>query len=221
MKKSFSILALCLTMVLMLSSCGGTSNSAGSTPTPKAASTSATAKPEATLDPALTENTVNITIQLTDGRSIKAELYPDIAPLTVENFKSLCEQSFYDGLIFHRVIDGFMIQCGGFDESLTQKSAPTVKGEFSQNGVTNNLSHKRGVLSMARTQQSMDSASSQFFIVQKDSTYLDGQYAAFGMVTEGMDVVDAIAKTEVHNVSKAMENVPVTPIVIQTITIDG
>lgn len=221
MKKSFSFLGLILTMVLMLSACGSASKPTGSTPMPKTASNTATAKPDATLDPALTENTVNITIQLTDGRSIKAELYPDIAPLTVENFKKLCEQSFYNGLIFHRVIDGFMIQCGGFDESLTQKTAPTVKGEFSQNGVTNNLSHKRGVLSMARTQQSMDSASSQFFIVQKDSTYLDGQYAAFGMVTDGMDVVDAIAKTEVHNVSKAMENVPVTPIVIQSITIDG
>lgn len=208
-------------MALMLSACGSVSKPSGSTPTPKTVSNTATAKPDATFDPALTENTVNITIQLTDGRSIKAELYPDIAPITVENFKSLCEQNFYSGLIFHRVIDGFMIQCGGFDESLTQKTAPTIKGEFSQNGVTNNLSHKRGVLSMARTQQSMDSASSQFFIVQKDSTYLDGQYAAFGMVTDGMDVVDAIAKTEVHNVSKAMENVPVTPIVIQSITIDG
>lgn len=221
MKKSFSFLGLLLAMALMLSVCGSVSKPSGSTPTPKTVSNTATAKPDATLDPALTENTVNITIQLTDGRSIKAELYPDIAPITVENFKSLCEQNFYSGLIFHRVIDGFMIQCGGFDESLTQKTAPTVKGEFSQNGVTNNLSHKRGVLSMARTQQSMDSASSQFFIVQKDSTYLDGQYAAFGMVTDGMDVVDAIAKTEVHNVSKAMENVPVTPIVIQSITIDG
>lgn len=219
MKKFLSFLALALTAAIFLASCG-TSN-VSSTPSPKtAAGSSQTAQPEVTLDPALTENTVNITITLTDGRTIKAELYPDIAPITVENFKNLCAQNFYNGLIFHRVINGFMIQGGGFDENLTQKSADTIKGEFSQNGVTNNLSHKRGVLSMARTQQSMDSASSQFFIVQKDSTYLDGQYAAFGKVTEGMDVVDDIAKTEVHDVSRSMENVPVTPIVIQSITVD-
>ena len=136
---------------------------------------------------------MNIEIEMENGGIIKAELYPDVAPITVENFVSLIERNFFDGLIFHRVIDNFMIQGGDPKGDGTGGSEKTIKGEFAQNGVENNLSHTRGVISMARSNEP-DSASSQFFIVQADSTYLDGQYAAFGKVTKGMDIVDKICK---------------------------
>ena len=121
------------------------------------------------------------------------ELDPDAAPVTVENFVKLVREGFYDGLTFHRIMDGFMIQ-GGDPQGNGSGGAPeTIKGEFSQNGVQNPLSHVRGTVSMARSQDP-DSASSQFFIVQSDSTFLDGQYAAFGKVTKGMEIVDQICK---------------------------
>lgn len=135
----------------------------------------------------------HIEIQVKDYGTIKAELDGDIAPITVANFLKLAESGFYDGLTFHRIIDGFMIQGGDPKGNGTGGADKTIKGEFSQNGVENKLSHVRGTLSMARSQD-MDSASSQFFIVQSDSTYLDGQYAAFGTVTEGMELVDKICK---------------------------
>ena len=135
----------------------------------------------------------HIEIQVKDYGTIKAELDGDTAPITVANFLKLAESGFYDGLTFHRIIDGFMIQGGDPKGNGTGGADKTIKGEFSQNGVENKLSHVRGTLSMARSQD-MDSASSQFFIVQSDSTYLDGQYAAFGTVTEGMDLVDKICK---------------------------
>lgn len=133
-----------------------------------------------------------ITIEMENGKQIKLELYPDIAPATVENFIKLVKEGFYDGLIFHRVIPGFMIQ-GGCPEG-TGMGGPgyTIKGEFSSNGVTNNLKHARGVISMARAMDP-NSAGSQFFIMHQDAPHLDGQYAAFGKVVEGMDVVDDIA----------------------------
>lgn len=134
-----------------------------------------------------------VTITMEDGSIMKAELYPDIAPESVNNFISLIKKHFYDGVIFHRVIQNFMIQGGDPEGTGRGGSDETIKGEFSSNGVENNISHERGVISMARSSDP-DSASSQFFIVQTDSTYLDGQYAAFGHVTEGMDVVDAICK---------------------------
>ena len=196
----------------MLTACGSkTTTSTKSQPT---AVPRATAIPAATLDPAKTENAIPITISLTTGEEIKAELYPDIAPITVENFTKLIEDDFYDGLIFHRVIEGFMIQGGGLDASGTQKQAASIKGEFKANGVENNLEHTRGVLSMARTSV-MDSASSQFFIMHEDAPHLDGQYAAFGMVTEGMEVVDKIAATATDASDR-----PVEDIVIKTITLD-
>jgi len=136
---------------------------------------------------------MNIEIEMENGGVIKAELYPEIAPITVENFASLIERSFFDGLIFHRVIAGFMIQGGGFTPDGEQKQADAIKGEFTSNGFTNNLKHERGVLSMART-MFPNSASSQFFIMHEDAPHLDGQYAAFGRVTDGMDVVDEIAE---------------------------
>ena len=133
-------------------------------------------------------------ITMENGGVIEGELYPDKAPQSVRNFIDLCDHHFYDGLIFHRVIPGFMIQ-GGCPEG-TGMGGPgyCIKGEFKLNGVKNNLSHKRGVLSMARA-QSPNSAGSQFFIMHEDGEFLDGQYAAFGKVLEGMDVVDAIART--------------------------
>lgn len=137
-------------------------------------------------------NASKIKISVEGFGDIYAELYPDVAPITVENFLGLVRSHFFDGLIFHRVIPGFMIQGGGFDTSFEQKEARSIKGEFRANGVKNDLKHERGVLSMART-SAPNSASSQFFIMHKDSPHLDGQYAAFGKVYEGLDVVDKIA----------------------------
>lgn len=133
---------------------------------------------------------------------ILVELYPNVAPITVENFQNLVNEKFYDGLIFHRVIKDFMIQGGDPEGTGLGGSSKTIKGEFKNNGVNNDLSHTRGVISMARNSISMDSASSQFFIVQKDSTYLDGDYAAFGKVIAGMDVVDKIASVNVDSNDK-------------------
>lgn len=133
-----------------------------------------------------------VIIEMENGKKIKLELYPDTAPITTENFIKLVKEGFYDGLIFHRVIPGFMIQ-GGCPEG-TGMGGPgySIKGEFSSNGVANNLKHSRGVISMARS-MNPDSAGSQFFIMHQDAPHLDGQYAAFGKVVEGMDVVDEIA----------------------------
>lgn len=161
---------------------------------------------------------VNIQIEMQDGGIIKAELYPEIAPISVANFVKLCKEGFYDGLIFHRVIPGFMIQGGGYDSSNTPKEAAQIKGEFAANGIENNLSHKRGVISMARTSVP-DSASSQFFIMHADTPSLDGMYAAFGMVTEGMDVVDKIATTETRTLSPMFADYPATPQIIKTIKV--
>ena len=155
------------------------------------------------------------TITMENGDIIKLELYPEKAPNTVNNFISLANSGFYDGLIFHRVIPGFMIQGGGFDENYTQKNTDTIKGEFSQNNVKNNLTHIRGVISMARTSV-MDSATSQFFIVHEDSPHLNGAYASFGYVIAGMDVVDAIATCEVAGSSDSPA--PVENVVIESAT---
>lgn len=140
-----------------------------------------------------------IKIDVKDKGIIVAELYPDIAPITVENFKKLVSDKFYDGLIFHRIIKDFMIQTGDPLGTGIGGSDENIKGEFSENGIENNLSHTRGVLSMARrggnpeTEETMNSASSQFFIVHKDSIFLNGKYAAFGKVINGMSVVDDLA----------------------------
>lgn len=152
-----------------------------------------------------------------DYGTIKVELDADQAPITVQNFIDLANSGFYDGLTFHRIIEGFMIQGGDPNGDGTGGSGHTIRGEFTQNGVNNTLSHTRGAISMARS-SAMNSASSQFFIVHEDSTYLDGSYAVFGYVTEGMDVVDAIATSvtaEDSNDTVAKENQPV----IEKITI--
>ena len=132
-------------------------------------------------------------ITMENGGVIEGELYPDKAPATVENFLKLVDEGFFSGLIFHRVISGFMIQGGGYNEDFQQKHTAAIKGEFASNGFAlNDIKHTRGVLSMART-MIKDSASSQFFIMHKNAPHLDGEYAAFGLVTEGIEVVDAIA----------------------------
>ena len=157
------------------------------------------------------ENKINIEIEMEDGGVMSAELYPDIAPITVENFVKLINENFFDGLIFHRVIKHFMIQGGGYGTDGNIKKTDSIKGEFDSNGVNNPLKHTRGVLSMART-MFPNSASSQFFIMHKDAPHLDGQYAAFGKVIEGMDVVDRIAEAKTDYSDK-----PVKDMVIKTI----
>lgn len=136
-----------------------------------------------------------VVIEMENGGKIKLELYPDKAPITVENFTKLVKDGFYDGLIFHRVIKDFMIQGGDPHGTGMGGAKDKIKGEFLMNGVPNDLRHERGVISMARA-QNPNSASSQFFIVHKDSFFLDGQYAAFGRVVEGMDTVDEIANVK-------------------------
>ncbi len=155
----------------------------------------------------------NILITMKNGDTMEAELYPEIAPKTVENFLGLIEDKFFDGLIFHRVIEGFMIQGGGYDESGAHKECPSIKGEFKSNGFENNLKHDRGVLSMART-MIKDSASSQFFIMHKAAPHLDGEYAAFGKVIKGLEVIDKIATTP----TDYMDN-PLEPQVIESIRV--
>ena len=155
-----------------------------------------------------------VTFHMKNGDEIQAELYPEIAPISVNNFISLINKKFYDGLIFHRVIKGFMIQ-GGCPEG-TGMGGPgySIKGEFSQNGVANNLKHTEGVLSMART-MIPDSAGSQFFIMHKDAPHLDGQYAAFGKVIKGMDVVDKIAEAATDWNDRPREDQ-----IMETVTVD-
>ncbi len=155
-----------------------------------------------------------VTFTMENGDVIKAELYPEIAPVSVNNFISLIQAKFYDGLIFHRVIKGFMIQGG--DPEGTGMGGPgySIRGEFMQNGFDNNLKHTEGVLSMARSMHP-DSAGSQFFIMHKNSPHLDGAYAAFGKVTEGMDVVNRIAETATDYEDRPLENQ-----VMQTVTVD-
>ena len=155
-----------------------------------------------------------IIIEMEDGGVIKAELYPEIAPITVENFLSLAEKGFYDGLIFHRVISGFMIQGG--DPTGTGMGGPghTIKGEFRANGVVNNIKHERGVLSMARSMMP-DSAGSQFFIMHKAAPHLDGQYAAFGRVIEGIEVVDRIASTKTDRSDRPVVEQKMKKVIVQ------
>ncbi len=155
-----------------------------------------------------------VTFEMENGDLIKAELYPEIAPNTVNNFISLVKKGFYHGLIFHRVINGFMIQGGCPDGIGTGGPGYSIKGEFAQNGVQNDLAHTPGVLSMARAMHP-DSAGSQFFIMHKTSPHLDGSYAAFGKVIEGLDVVDKIATTRTD-----FRDRPMTPQVMKSVTVD-
>lgn len=160
-----------------------------------------------------------VTFEMENGDVMKAELYPEIAPNTVNNFISLIKKGFYDGIIFHRVIRGFMIQ-GGCPEG-TGMGGPgyEIKGEFSQNGFRNDLKHTEGVLSMART-QIPDSAGSQFFIMHETSPHLDGAYAAFGKIIEGMDVVNRIAETKTDYMDRPMEAQMMKKVTVDTLGVE-
>ena len=156
-----------------------------------------------------------IIIEMQNGKEIKLELYPEIAPISCENFEKLVNQGFYDGLCFHRVIPGFMIQ-GGCPEG-TGMGGPgwTIKGEFASNGVKNNLKHTRGVISMARSMMP-DSAGSQFFIMHKAAPHLDGSYAAFGKIIEGMDIVNKIAETDTDYSDRPLDEQKMKKVTVDT-----
>ncbi len=155
-----------------------------------------------------------VTITMANGDVMKAELYPEIAPITVNNFISLIQKNFYDGLTFHRIIPGFMIQGGDPEGIGIGGPGYSIKGEFTMNGVPNDLAHTEGVLSMARAMDP-NSAGSQFFIMHKTSPHLDGQYAAFGKVIEGLEVVDKIAQTPTN-----FQDAPLKPVIIASMTVD-
>lgn len=196
MKKKFSFLLVLAVLVMGLSACGSsksdTTSETKATKAPKATETAeATKEPESKTTDTKGKNHAKIKVK--DYGTIEVELDGDTAPITVANFIKLVNEKFYDGLTFHRIMSGFMIQGGDPLGNGTGGSDETIKGEFSSNGVENNISHKRGVISMARSSDP-DSASSQFFIMHQDSTYLDGEYAAFGKVTKGMKVVDKICE---------------------------
>ena len=160
-----------------------------------------------------------IKINIKDMGTMTAELYPEKAPKTVANFLKLIKDGFFEGLIFHRVIKGFMIQGGGYTEDMEHKEADSINGEFKANGfMQNDLKHTRGVLSMARTSDP-NSASSQFFVMHQDAPHLDAQYAGFGKLTDGFDVLDAIANVKTGNYGWYMQDVPREPVVIETIAV--
>lgn len=201
MKKLLSII-LAGTMLLSLAACGEKEET----------QTTTDDKTQTEInDQELYAETIGFTIELENGGIMKGELYPKLAPITVENFVKLANDNFYDGLIFHRVIKDFMIQGGCFDKDMAPKSADSIVGEFSANGFENPLKHTRGVISMARTDDP-NSASSQFFIMHKDSPHLDGQYAAFGKITEGIEIVDKIAETATD-----YQDCPIEPQIIESI----
>lgn len=190
MKKFLKIIMSLVIGVSLMAGCGTSTTTTGSTQNPI------------------------VTIEMENGKTITAELYPEVAPNTVANFVTLIEDGFYDGVIFHRVIPGFMIQGG--DPQGVGMGGPgySIKGEFSANGFENKLLHERGVLSMARS-TAMDSAGSQFFIMVAAAPHLDGQYAGFGKVTDGMDVVDEIVAAERNAMDK-----PLTDQVMKKVTVD-
>ena len=163
----------------------------------------------------LTAQNPVVTFEMENGDIIKAELYPETAPNTVNNFISLVQKNFYDGLIFHRVIKGFMIQGGDPEGTGMGDPGYGIKGEFAENGFENNLKHSAGVLSMARSMMP-DSAGSQFFIMHKDAPHLDGAYAAFGKVTEGMEAVDKIAETATDYSDRPLEDQIMKSVTVET-----
>ena len=160
-----------------------------------------------------------VTIEMENGDIIKAELYPEIAPNTVKNFISLVKKGYYDGLIFHRVINGFMIQGGCPDGTGMGGPGYSIKGEFAQNGFANDLKHKEGVLSMARSMMP-DSAGSQFFIMHKNAPHLDGAYAAFGKVIEGQDIVNKIATTQTDYSDRPLKKQVMKKVTVDTFGVD-
>ena len=229
MKKIIILTVLSLTLICLLAGCGprqgeagsgsDTSGQAPSEPSPPANRTPLPERPRPETLEEQMEITINATITMEDGGVIKIELYPELAPQSVRNFVYLARDGYYDGLKFHRIMKGFMIQGGCPLGTGTGNPGYSIMGEFAINGFNNDLSHKRGVLSMARQgDPAYDSAGSQFFIVHEDSEFLDGNYAAFGKVTDGLDVVDRLADTPSAPRSGAVasEDMPV----IKSITID-
>lgn len=202
--KKRTLLAFALMTSLLLGGCGATGASEDAAQESDGAQQSTQTQTEGI-------GTHHAEITIKDMGTITVELDGDAAPITVQNFMDLAESGFYDGLTFHRIINGFMMQGGDPNGDGTGGSEQTIKGEFALNGIENGLSHTRGAISMARATD-MDSASSQFFIVHEDSTYLDGQYACFGYVTDGMDIVDTICENtpvEDGNGTVLPENQPV------------
>ena len=205
--KTLSVLAFILLCgVLILAGCGNNN--------------SINDKPESGEDVAdsLTGNDHNpiVTIEMEDGGKVEVELYPDIAPNTVKNFISLAKSGFYDGVIFHRVIPDFMVQGGDPDGTGMGGPGYSIKGEFTNNGFTNNLAHQRGVISMARQANNMDSAGSQFFIMVADVDSLDGDYAAFGKVVLGMETVDSIVAVETDASDRPLQNQTIKKMTVDT-----
>lgn len=198
-KKVSTILAICLTMAAVLSGCG--KQGQGSDAVPGGQSQGGEGAPQQESSQSAEQEELlsgkhHIKINMKDYGTIEVELDADQAPITVTNFVKLAQEGFYDGLTFHRIIEGFMMQGGDPKGNGTGGSGQEIKGEFSQNGVDNTLSHTRGAISMARS-SIPDSASSQFFIMHQDGTFLDGQYACFGYVTSGMEIVDDICENAV------------------------
>lgn len=191
MKKLLGILFTMVLLVSVLTACGKGSKDESSSDAGSGTVDSSSESGQS--EKKLLTGKHHVEIKIEKYGTIKLELDVDTAPISVTNFVKLAEEGFYDGLTFHRIIDGFMIQGGDPNGDGTGGSDETIKGEFSENGVENNISHVRGVISMARSMDN-DSASSQFFIVHKDSLFLDGKYAGFGKVTDGMDIVDKICK---------------------------
>ena len=220
-RRSFIGLSLASVASLALAGCGGQSNAGGEQKTGQNASNDEKQKSGeepgkivggvlvTPYDEGYSSGLHHATIEVENYGTIKLELNATNAPITVSNFAHLANQNFYDGLLFHRIIKGFMVQGGDPKGDGTGGSDPKIKGEFSENGVVNAIRHKRGVISMARSSEN-DSGSSQFFIMHADSDSLDGKYAAFGKVTEGMEVVDALAEVPVtdSNGTVAPENKP-------------
>ncbi|NEU27300.1 peptidylprolyl isomerase [Paenibacillus polymyxa] len=201
-------LCLLAIMLVLVAGCGTKATDV------EAASRTSTTTPTATKDKSKVVSHPIVTIVMNDGKKIKLELYPEVAPNTVNNFISLVQKGAYNGTIFHRVIPGFMIQGGDPQGNGTGGPGYSIKGEFKSNGFNNTLKHTRGVLSMARSAD-LDSAGSQFFIMVADADYLDGQYAAFGKVTSGMDVVDAIVNSKRDSNDK-----PIKPATMKKVTVD-
>lgn len=190
MRRAAKLLCMALILTLGITGCGGNKKEEGQSG--KSGSADSGKQQESQTGETLTGKH-HVEIQIKDYGTIKAELDADVAPVSVSNFVSLAKSGFYDGLTFHRIISGFMIQGGDPKGDGTGGSGKNIKGEFSANGVENSISHVRGTISMARAQE-YDSASSQFFIMHQDSASLDGQYAAFGKVTEGIEIVDQICE---------------------------
>ncbi|MBQ3425872.1 MAG: peptidylprolyl isomerase [Clostridia bacterium] len=219
MAKKFALMTASLMIAAFLAGCGGASKPETVTEAPT--ETAAVSGTDTELLE-LMSNSIDAVITFTDGKTVELELYPDIAPKTVANFINYVNQGFYDGTIIHRVVDGFVIQGGGYDAELNRKEvSETVEGEFAENGTNNPLHHDRGVISMARIPSEPDSASTQFFIVVEDNREsLDGQYAAFGRVRSGMEVVDAIAsKAKMKDPPAGLSDMPEEIYEIRSITI--